>query len=98
MFRLTTISPLSGSSARSFSSASIGVLVQRVVGHHRVLGHHTPELPLVGRVPLGHFKRGRASVRWDHRVNGHLLRPGLYQVTVRALAKNGRMRTSVNRT
>ena len=30
-------------------------------------------------------------MHWDHRVNGHLLPPGLYQVTVRALAKNSRI-------
>ena len=92
VFHLTVISPVTGLiSAQLLVSASIGILVQRVVGHHRVLGRRVPLLRLIGRVPLGHFKRGRASVRWDHKVNGHLLRPGLYQVTVRALAKNGRI-------
>jgi hypothetical protein len=92
VLHLTVISPVSGFvSAQLLVSASIGILVQRVVGHHRVLGRRAPKLQLIGRVPLGHFKRGRARVHWDHKVNGHVLRPGLYQVTVRALAKNGRI-------
>jgi hypothetical protein len=77
--------------AQLLAPAGVGILVQRVVGHHRVLGRRAPKLKLVGRVPLGHFKRGHAKVKWDHTVNGHPLRPGLYQVTVRALAPNDRI-------
>jgi WD40-like Beta Propeller Repeat len=91
VLRLTSISLSGVVSAQLVSPASIGILVQRVVGHHRVLGRRAPKLQLVGRVPLGHFKRGHMSTRWDHRVDGRSLRPGLYQVTVRALAPNGRI-------
>jgi hypothetical protein len=91
VLQLTSISLSGLVSARLLSPAGIGILVQRVVGHHRVLGRRAPKLHLIGRVPLGHFKRGHMSIRWDHKVNGRPLRPGLYQVTVRALAPNGRI-------
>jgi hypothetical protein len=91
VLRLTSISLSGVVSAQLLSPASIGILVQRVIGHHQVLGRRAPKLRLVGRVPLGHFKRGHAKVKWDHKVNGRSLRPGRYQVTVRALAPNGRI-------
>jgi len=91
VLQLTSISLSGVVSAQLASPAGIGILVQRVVGHHRVLGRRAPRLRLVGRVPLGHFKRGRMSIHWSHRVNGRSLRPGLYQVTVRALASNDRI-------
>jgi len=91
VFQFTNVSLSGIVSAQLLTSAGVGILVQRVVGHHRVLGRRAPKLKLVGRVPLGHFKRGHRRVRWNHKVNGHRLRPGLYQVTVRALARNGRI-------
>jgi len=78
-------------SAQLLTPAGVGILVQRVVGHQQLLGHTAPRLQLVGRVPLGHFSRGSVHVRWDHKVNGRPLAPGLYQITVRALAPNGRI-------
>jgi hypothetical protein len=77
--------------AQLFTAAGIGILVQRVVGYHRLLGRRMPRLQLVGRVPLGHFQRGHARIRWDRKVDGRKLQPGLYQITVRALATNGRI-------
>jgi len=41
------------------SSTGIGILVQRIVGHHRLLGRVVPTLKTIGRVPFGRFKRGR---------------------------------------
>ena len=77
--------------AKLTTAASIGIVVQRVVGHHRLFGHTVPTLRTVGRIPLGHFRRGNARVRWNRTVHGRPLRPGRYQVTVRALARNGRV-------
>lgn len=42
---------------------------------------------LVGRVPLGTFSKRPGKVRWDLRVGGKRLKPGRYQVTVRAVTK-----------
>jgi WD40-like Beta Propeller Repeat len=69
------------------SLVPIGLLVQRVVGHHRLLGRRVPTLKPAGRIPLGTFKRGRHVIHW----HAHL-RPGLYQFTPRALTKSGRIR------
>jgi len=65
----------------------VGLLVQRVVGHHRLLGRRVPTLKPAGRIPLGTFKRGRHTIHWRTH-----LRPGLYQFTPRALTKSGRIR------
>jgi WD40-like Beta Propeller Repeat len=91
VLQLTSVSLSGVVSAQLVSPASIGILVQRVVGHHLVLGRRAPRLRLVGRVPLGHFTRGHKRIRWNHKVNGRSLPPGLYQVTVRALAPNRRI-------
>jgi hypothetical protein len=69
------------------SRVPIGLLVQRVVGHHRLLGRRVPTLRPAGRIPLGTFKRGRHTIHW----RAHL-RPGLYQFTPRALTRTGRIR------
>jgi hypothetical protein len=66
----------------------IGLLVQRVVGHHRLLGRRVPTLKPAGRIPLGTFKRGRHVIHW--RARG--LKPGLYQFTPRALSRSGGIR------
>lgn len=62
-----------------------------MVGYQRLLGRRRPRLQLVGRVPLGHFRRGHVRIRWDRKVDGRKLQPGLYQITVRPLASNGRI-------
>jgi hypothetical protein len=92
VLQLTSISFNSGLvSAQLLAAAGIGILVQRVVGHQRLLGRRMPQLQLVGRVPLGHFRRGHQRISWDRKVHGRKLKPGLYQITVRALAPNGRI-------
>ena len=65
----------------------IGILVQKVVGKRKLFGRTGPKLKLVGRVPLGTFAKGKGKVNWDLRVDGKKLKPGRYQVTVRAVTK-----------
>jgi hypothetical protein len=75
------------------STSRVGIIVQRIVGTTRVLGHKAPKLRFVGRVPLGQFTEGRRhQVRWDRRVNGRKLRPGRYLVTVRSVTRKGEVR------
>jgi hypothetical protein len=69
------------------SPIRIGLLVQRVTGHHKLLGRRVPTLKAAGRIPLGSFKRGKHTIHW----RAHL-RPGLYQFTPRALTRTGRIR------
>jgi hypothetical protein len=71
------------------SSTGVGILVQRVVGHHRLFGHVVPLLQTVGRVPFGQFARGRHKVHWDLRVGGHRLRKGTYLITPRLVSRGG---------
>ena len=68
--------------------STVGLLVQRVTGRHRLLGRLVPTLKPAGRIPLGHFRHGRHAVHWRPRG----LRPGLYQFTPRALTQSGRVR------
>jgi hypothetical protein len=70
-------------------ASGVGILVQRIAGSHKLFGKTVPTLEPVGRVPLGRFKKGRGHVRWDGRVNGKRLKPGRYQVTVRAVSPKG---------
>ena len=72
-------------SGKLFNPSGIGILVQRIVGHHQLLGHTVPTLQMVGRVPLGQHPRGAFRITWDHRVNGRKLKPGRYLVTIRAV-------------
>ena len=89
----TTIIPQVGTTVASLLGTSpIGLFVQRVVGHHQLLGRPVPTLETVGRIPLGQFRRGRHTIHWRPVVNGHRLRPGLYQFTVRALSRTGKVR------
>jgi hypothetical protein len=74
------------------SSALVGILVQRVTGHHKLFGHTVPTLGPARRVPLGSFPRGHSKVRWNLRVKGKRLAPGTYQVTPRALRRSGKVR------
>jgi hypothetical protein len=69
-------------------ASAIGLLVQRVTGHHRLLGRRVPRLKRAGRIPLGRFRHGRHTIHWRPRG----LRPGRYQFTPRALTKAGRVR------
>jgi hypothetical protein len=71
------------------AATGIGILVQRIVGHHRLLGRVVPTLKTVGRVPFGRFKRGKHHVHWNLRVNGRKLRRGTYLITPRLLNRNG---------
>lgn len=64
---------------------SVGILVKRVAGTRKLFGQRVPRLVSVGRVPLGRQKRGRVKIPWTGRVGGKRLRPGLYQITLRAL-------------
>jgi WD40-like Beta Propeller Repeat len=71
----------------------VGIIVQRIVGRTRVLGRRAPKLRLVGRVPLGTFKKGRRHrVRWDQTIDGRPLRPGRYLVTVRSVTRKTEVR------
>jgi hypothetical protein len=75
------------------TNSSVGIIVQRIVGKTRVLGHSAPKLRFVGRVPLGSFKRDwKNRVRWDRKVNGRKLAPGSYLVTVRSVTRKGQVR------
>jgi hypothetical protein len=71
--------------AQLLQATGVGILVQRIVGRHRVLGRMAYKLRPVGRVPFGARPAGRFRVRWDHRVGGKRLPPGRYLVTVRAV-------------
>jgi TolB protein len=62
------------------ASTSVGILVQRRV-HGRLV--------TVGRVPFGRKHKGRNRIRWDCRVNGRRLRPGIYFIRVRLLDSHG---------
>jgi hypothetical protein len=72
--------------------SAVGILVQRVVGHHKLFGRTVSTLQAVGRVPLGMFKRGSRHVHWNLEVNGHRLTRGTYQVTLRSLTASKQIR------
>ena len=74
------------------SSSGVGILVQRVIGHHKLFGHTVPTLKLIGRVPFGKFAKGRRHAHWNFAVNGKRLRRGTYQVTVRAVTPSLKIR------
>jgi len=70
----------------------VGIIVQRVEGHQRLFGRTVPRLGPLRRVPLGSFRRGHGHAHWNLRVDGKPLRPGTYQVTVRALTRAQKVR------
>ena len=74
------------------SKSTTGLLVQRIVGPHEVLGRRAPKLRKVGRVPLGRFHKGHHRKRWRFTVRGHKLRPSCYLVTFRALTRKRQVR------
>ena len=55
--------------------SGIGIIVQRILGTHRVLGRQGYELGPARRVPLGTFRKGRHGIRWNLKVNGRKLAP-----------------------
>lgn len=65
--------------------ASVGILVQRIVGVTQERGQKQYELETVGRVPLGEYGAGNVFTHWDFEVNGEPLPPGKYLVTLRAV-------------
>jgi hypothetical protein len=73
-------------------ASGVGILVQRVVGHHHLLRRRVPTLKLVGRVPFGRKRKGHDRIHWNRRVNGHRLRPGTYLITPRAVSSKGVVR------
>ena len=74
------------------TGSSTGLLVQRIVGRHDVLGHVAPSLRIAGKVPLGTFRAGPHQVHWGFTVNGRHLGRGCYLVTFRALTQRGQVR------
>jgi WD40-like Beta Propeller Repeat len=83
-----TISSLVASgllTGRLLNPSGIGILVEKIVGQHKLLGRTVPTLQAVGRVPLGNHRKGAFKIKWDHRVNGKPLKPGRYLVTIRAV-------------
>ena len=91
VFSFTSLS-IGSASFSLLQPSSVGIMVQRVVGHHKLFGRTVPTLKFVGRIPLGTFRAGRRHVHWRLRVNGKRLRPGTYQLTVRALTKTRSVR------
>jgi hypothetical protein len=71
---------------RLLTSSGVGLLVQRIVGHHQFFGHRVRTLTTVGRVPLGTFSRGKHTLHWNLRVAARRLRPGTYLVTPRSVS------------
>jgi hypothetical protein len=92
ILRSTKISSTGTVSFNLASASGVGILVQRVVGHHQLFGQRVPTLRLVGRVPFGRFATGTRHVKWNLKVSGKRLRPGTYQVTVRAVTPKVQIR------
>ena len=72
--------------------ADVELMVQRIVGRHKLLGRRVPKLRLVGRVALGPHGRGEIHIKWDRRVHGRRLKPGRYLVTPRAVTSKAVVR------
>ena len=92
VFGRTGISPVGSVTFQLASDSAVGILVQRVVGHHKLFGRTVPTLKKVGRVPLGIFRKGRHHAHWDLKVNGRRLKRGTYQVTLRSLTASKKIR------
>ncbi len=85
VFGRTGITPAGDVNFRIAQDSAVGIFVQRVIGHHELFGRRVPRLKVVGHVPLGRFRPGRRHAHWNLKVNGRRLKPGTYQVTLRAL-------------
>src|SRR5262249_23208387 len=59
LFQLATLPSQGILNVDITSPIRIGLLVQRVTGHHRLLGRRVPTLKPAGRIPLGAFTRGK---------------------------------------
>ncbi len=92
VLRRSSVSRGGGVSFDLASASNVGVIVQKVVGRTRVFGRPAPKLRFLGRVPLGHFARGRGHTVWDLKVGGNPLAPGVYQLTVRSVTSSGGVR------
>lgn len=80
-----TINPSGLINLQLTAPSGIGIIVQRILGTHRVLGRQAYKLGPARRVPLGTFRKGHHGIRWNLEVNGRRLAPGRYLVTVRAV-------------
>jgi hypothetical protein len=92
VLRITNISLSGAVNFTLVSPSDVGIIVQKVVGRRYVFGRRAPKLRFLGRVPFGHFRRGRNHVKWDFKLGGHRLSPGLYQVTVRSVTAHSGVR------
>lgn len=86
---LSRVSQVALANVATRQGSGLGILVQRIVGHHRILGRREYKLRPVGRVPLGFFKKGHHRLHWNLRVNGRRLHRGRYLVTLRAVTRQG---------
>jgi hypothetical protein len=77
--------------ARLRQRNTVGILVERIVGTRRVHGRLVARVKSVGRVPLGRHQKGRVSLTWHLKVNGHRLSAGRYRITLRALDSRKRV-------
>src|SRR4051794_19768664 len=75
-FQSTSVSLAGRVTFNVLQPTSVGLLVQRVTGHHRLFGRSVPTLKAVGRVPLGKFKKGSRKTHWNLRVGGRPLHRG----------------------
>jgi WD40-like Beta Propeller Repeat len=74
--------------AKLIQPTGIGIIVQRIRGRKRVLGHRAFKLGAPKRVPFGRFPKGHLRVRWNFKVHGHRLKRGRYLVTPRAVTRH----------
>ena len=94
---------LSPTVSTTTKTQSIGIFVVRVTGKRKLLGRTVPRIRQIGRVPLGHTRKGRNRFRWNGKVNGKRLKRGTYLLTYRALRRarivstSGSIRFTVNR-
>ena len=88
VFMVTSLPDFGTLVVNPVSRVPVGLLVQRVVGHHTLFGRRVPTLKPAGRIPLGTFTPGRHVIHW----RAGSLKPGLYQFTPRALSTTGAIR------
>jgi hypothetical protein len=79
------VSSIGTVSVQLLQASGVGIIVQRIRGHHRLLGKRVFTLGPARRVPLGRFRKGHTTVHWNLKVGGRALRPGRYLVTPRAV-------------
>jgi hypothetical protein len=82
------VSPTASTTTRVIAGTLIGLLVQRIVGTHKLFGSTVPTLVKVGRIPLG-FHRDAFTVPTPLVVGGHQLTDGKYLITARTLSAQG---------